>query len=193
MLGAHGVVGVRLEQKSYEWGARLLDFVAIGTAVRVPGVPELPQPFLSDLSGQETFALLQAGYVPISLAIGCCAYYVATTWDEERMMRGSWGWGAWANQEMGHFTQGIYRARHAAMGAVAAQGHEMHADGIVGADVRLQTHEIRASRPNPYSNGEYEMIEDRVFEFTAVGTAISAIGRSHEPPSAALIIDLGAS
>jgi len=190
LLGAHGVVGVRLEQKAYEWGSHLLDFMAIGTAVRFSGIPPLDRPFLSDLSGQETLTLLHAGYVPAGMALGVCAYYVVTTWDDDRMMRGWRSWGGWSNQEMGHWTAGIYNARHGAMRAMSAGAQALRADGIVGSNVRLRTHEVRATRYNNYS-GESESIEDHVFEFTAIGTAVAEIGRGHTPVQADLVLDLG--
>ena len=74
LLGATGIVGVRLERKAYEWGASLLEFAAIGTAIReydvpapdgsrargeTPSVPTLP--FVSALSGEDFWMLRQAG------------------------------------------------------------------------------------------------------------------------------------
>ena len=32
-LGASGVVGVRLEEKSHQWGSHTIEFLALGTAV----------------------------------------------------------------------------------------------------------------------------------------------------------------
>src|SRR5215831_12560317 len=106
-LGAHGVIGVRLEHKEYEWGANLLEFAAIGTAIRLRNWSgALPQPFTSDLSGQEFLKVLQVGYVPVTLAMGCVAYYIYTTWNDEYAKR------SWVNQEITSYTQGVYRARH---------------------------------------------------------------------------------
>src|ERR1019366_7749471 len=74
LLGATGGVGVRLERKQYEWGARLLEFSAIGTAIREADIPpkelENVAPFVSDLSGQEFWMLRQAGYRPVGFALG---------------------------------------------------------------------------------------------------------------------------
>src|SRR2546421_3043149 len=147
-LGAHGVVGVRLEHKAYEWGSNLLDFTAIGTAVRLPGAAPLPRPFLSDLSGQETLTLLRTGYVPVGVAVGCCAYYVVTTLADEWQQRG------WYNNEMSRLTSAVYQARHIAMDRMAADGRAMGADGIVGSDVHLRAQEVPVTRQgfNPYRN-----------------------------------------
>jgi len=72
-LGADGVVGVRLDIGRYEWGANMAEFIAIGTAVkhREGKLHRAPngRPFTSDLSGQEFWTLLHAGYRPVGLAI----------------------------------------------------------------------------------------------------------------------------
>ena len=68
-LGGHGVVGVRLSRGSFPLGG--LEFTAIGTAVRAPGVADgRRQPFTSDLSGQDFARLIMTGWVPVGLALG---------------------------------------------------------------------------------------------------------------------------
>ena len=73
-LGADGVVGVRLDVSRYEWGGDLAEFIAIGTAVRHrEGVLHRApngRPFTSDLSGQDFYTLLSAGYRPLGLVMG---------------------------------------------------------------------------------------------------------------------------
>ena len=80
-LGADGVVGVRLDIGRYEWGADLAEFIAVGTAVkhRAGELHRAPsgRPFTSDLSGQDFWALLSAGYRPVGLVMGNCVYHVA--------------------------------------------------------------------------------------------------------------------
>ncbi len=190
LLGAHGVIGVKLEQKAYEWGGNLLDFIATGTAVRLSGAPPLARPFLSDLSGQEALVLLRAGYVPVDVAVGCGVYYIATTWDDEMMLHGWQTWGGWSNVEMSHFTAGIYQARRSAVAAMEMHAGGQGAEGVVGSNVTLRTHAVSVSRIRPWDGERVEM-EDHVFEFTAIGTAVAAIGHGHEPPEARLIVDLG--
>jgi uncharacterized protein YbjQ (UPF0145 family) len=44
-LGASGIVGVRLEEKSHQWGSHTIEFLAIGTAVtKTTGVVTLAKP-----------------------------------------------------------------------------------------------------------------------------------------------------
>ena len=73
-LDADGIVGVRLDVSRYEWGHDLAEFIAIGTAVRhSEGVLHRApngRPFTSDLSGQDFYTLLSAGYRPLGLVMG---------------------------------------------------------------------------------------------------------------------------
>ncbi len=39
ILGAHGVIGVRIQMGGYNWSARTVEFTAIGTAIRIPNQP----------------------------------------------------------------------------------------------------------------------------------------------------------
>lgn len=185
-LGAHGVIGVRLTHREYEWGTNLLEFTAIGTAVRLPGwTGQLPQPFTCDLSGEEFLKVLHAGYVPVTLAMGTVAYYIMTTlWTEMNLS-------SWYNQEIAPFTQAVYDARHLAMSRMKADGQRVHADGIVGSDMSIRVEEISATRPI-YRNGEYESetFEDHIIEILAFGTAIRAIGQGHEAVKPGLVLDL---
>jgi len=44
-LNATGIVGVRLEEKSHQWGSHTIEFLSIGTAVsKRSGDVELPRP-----------------------------------------------------------------------------------------------------------------------------------------------------
>ena len=172
-LGAHGVVGVRLEHKAYEWGANLLDFTAIGTAVHLPGAAPLKRLFLSDLSGQELLTLLRAGCVPVDIALGCCAYYVIT-WAKR-----------FQSSELPHFTEAVYQARHLALSRMASEARQVGAHGIVGSNLHLRVHEVGAGRFHDKS------IQDHVIEFAAVGTAVATIKGRHHAVDVPLVLDVG--
>jgi uncharacterized protein YbjQ (UPF0145 family) len=44
-LNANGIVGVRLEEKSHQWGSHTIEFLALGTAVtKRSGDITLPKP-----------------------------------------------------------------------------------------------------------------------------------------------------
>ena len=165
-LGADGVVGVRLEVGRHEWGGELAEFVAIGTAVKhsegeLHRAPN-GRPFTSDLSGQDFWTLLSAGYRPVGLVLGNCVYHVAhqgaRTWAS-RVAR---------NVEMPN------DARELAMARMQAEAEELEAEGIVGVDLHERSHGWGS----------------HVIEFLAIGTAIIPTKAEHEIPAPALILNL---
>src|SRR5690242_3976398 len=64
-LGADGIVAVRLKLNVHAWGANVIEFLAIGTAVKSEQGAAFRgaegRPFTSDLSGQDFWTLLNAG------------------------------------------------------------------------------------------------------------------------------------
>ena len=167
-LGAHGVVGVRLTTRSYEWGPNMIEFTAIGTAVRLRGAPPPQTPFLSDLSGEDFWTLVQAGYLPKGLAMGFCSYFVyssnkvyfSTFLGPQQYNQMS----SWWNQELTNFSQGVYQARHYAMQRLEQDLVRLDAQGVVG--VKVETHKrlIEGGDNQP---------THLVVDFFALGTAIA--------------------
>lgn len=162
-LGADGIVGVRLNVGFYEWGENLAEFVAIGTAVRsrdAAGTFRAPnnKPFTSDLSGQDFWTLLQAGYAPLGLVMGTCVYHVAHQgWRQAMRTFGQ-------NAEMPQFTQAIYEARELAMDRMQYEAMQLQAEGIVGMQISER----------PYYWGAH------VIEYFAIGNAVRALRADHE-------------
>jgi uncharacterized protein YbjQ (UPF0145 family) len=169
-LGADGVVAVRLAVNVHTWGTNVIEFVAIGTAVK----SELPgewrsaegRPFTSDLSGQDFWTLLQAGYRPLGFVMGNCVYAI--------------GQGAASGAdtaELTEATQALYDARELAMERMQVEAEALSAHGIVGVIVEESNHTWGPS----------------VLEFSALGTAVVAIRDDHhiEKPSLILTVNDG--
>ena len=124
-LGADGIVGVRLEMEFKEFGTDLAEFIAVGTAVKADepharggGVTwrnNRNQPFTSDLSGQDFWTLIQAGYAPLGMVMGTCVYHVA----HQRFWQAMGNIGQ--NVELPQFTQALYDARELAMSRMQAE------------------------------------------------------------------------
>ena len=154
LLGADGVVGVRLDVRLRDFGKNLLEFVAIGTAIAADEPGEwrtaAGKPFTSDLSGQDFWSLLQTGYAPRGLVLGNCVYFVG------RFAGVRYG----PTTELTGFTQGMYAAREAAMTRMEAEATALHAEGIVGVDIEESNHVWGA----------------HVIEFLAIGTAVRPLG-----------------
>ncbi|MFA7339967.1 MAG: heavy metal-binding domain-containing protein [Candidatus Obscuribacterales bacterium] len=172
-LGADGVVAVRLKVKHLGWGESLAEFVAIGTAVvandrSINWRAANNMPFTSDLSGQDFWTLLKAGYRPVGMVMGNCVYHVAhQTFGQFFKTVGQ-------NIEMVNFTQALYDARELAMERMQNEGVNLKADGIVGVDI----HE-----------GSYAW-SDHIIEFFSVGTAIIAMRADHHIPAPQLVLSV---
>jgi uncharacterized protein YbjQ (UPF0145 family) len=154
VLGADGVVGVRLDVGFYEWGRGTAEFIAIGTAVSAEdgGEWKTPQgkPFTSDLSGQDFWTLLQSGHAPIGLVLGTCVYHVA----HQSMFQAMGNIGQ--NKEMPNFTQALYEARELAMERMQDEARKVNAEGIVGVQIQEKSH----------------VWGSHTIEFFAMGTAV---------------------
>jgi uncharacterized protein YbjQ (UPF0145 family) len=154
VLGADGVVGVRIEVGGYDWAENLAEFIAVGTAVKAPEGEDHrtihQRPFTSDLSAQDFFKLYSIGYVPAELVLGNCVYHVAHRGLGQQMMQMG------VNTEMPNYTQALYEARELAMGRMQSEAESLGAVGIVGMDIIEKSHGWGTN----------------IIEFLAIGTAI---------------------
>lgn len=172
-LGADGIVGVRLEVTRHEWGESLAEFVAIGTAIRSRSGQHFRNahnmPFTSDLSGQDFWTLLRAGYRPVGMVMGNCVYHVS------RQGIGQWMNRMGRNVEMTNYTQALYDARELSMERMQSEAVALQAQGVVGAQIVERNHGWGS----------------HVIEFFAVGTAVISISDDHEiaTPSLALLLN----
>jgi uncharacterized protein YbjQ (UPF0145 family) len=171
-LGADGVVAVRLDVSRRDWGGDLAEFVAIGTAVRhregklhraANG-----RPFTSDLSGQDFYTLLSAGYRPLGLVMGTCVYHVA------HQGMGGWLKRVGRNAEMPNFTQALYDARELAMERMQAEAEGLEAEGIVGVSLTEGNHGWSS----------------HVLEYFSVGTAVTPTSDDHRIAPPSLVLNL---
>lgn len=181
LLKAHGVIGVRFSRREYEWGQNLLEYTAIGTAIKLPNTPLPSQPFLSDLSGQEFWTLLQAGYKPAGIAVGFCSYYIALGSNYAGQLRSYWYGAAAYNQEIQPFTQGFYTARHLAISRMESMARSFNASGIVGMhiDTNREVYDYERERGELQPKLYYM---DLKVDFSVVGTAITSISKDHVIP-----------
>lgn len=166
LLGAHGVIGVRLIRKSHEWGENLIEFTAQGTAVALADSPVPEHPFVCALSGQDFYALRSGGFFPVGFAFGTCTYYhVASYLTQWAGQGGFFGGGAMQNMELTDYTQAAYIARHAATSRLTDEARQVRAEGIVGMTIQdnIRIQEVEVNK---------QQRRDLVVEFAAYGTAI---------------------
>jgi uncharacterized protein YbjQ (UPF0145 family) len=176
-LGADGIVGVRLEIEFKEFGSDLAEFIAVGTAVSAdePQTPDgqswrnnRDQPFTSDLSGQDFWTLIQAGYAPLGMVMGTCVYHVA----HQRFWQAMGNIGQ--NVELPQFTEALYDARELAMSRMQAEAEQLAAEGIVGEQFLSMGHRW-GGHPT---------------EFFAIGTAVRPLRADHVIAKPQLVLPL---
>jgi len=177
-LGADGIVAVRLDVEMKEFGSDIAEFMAIGTAVKAePGAGgggvsnwrnNKRQPFTSDLSGQDFWTLIRAGYAPLGMVMGTCVYHIA----HQRL--GQMFRNAGQNVELPQFTQGMYDARELAMERMQQEAEQVGAQGIVGVDIEEKSH----------------VWGSHTIEFLAIGTAVRPLREDHQVPPPAMVFSL---
>ncbi len=171
-LGADGIVGVRLDIEFKEFGSDLAEFIAVGTAVTAdtPGTwrNDHGLPFTSDLSGQDFWTLVQAGYAPLGMVMGSCVYHVAHQRGFSALSN------VGRNVEIPQFTEALYDARELAMSRMQAEAEELHAEGIVGVQL--------LSLPHKWGG--------HTTEFFAIGTAVRPLRADHVIAKPQLVLPL---
>jgi uncharacterized protein YbjQ (UPF0145 family) len=173
VLGADGVVGVRLEVGQQMLSLGMAEFTAVGTAVRAlerdrdyrkPN----GRPFTSDLTGQQFWTLLRTRCRPVELAMGNCVYHVGRR--GMRQVMAQFG----KNVEMPNYTQALYTARELALERMQTEAERVQANGIVGVEVQQSS----------YGWGTH------VIEFFAIGTAVIREGNPPPAPDPGLVLAL---
>lgn len=151
-LGADGIVGVDLTLVMYAGGQEVMEFLAVGTAVKGDGSLRAPggRPFSSKLSGVDFYKLVSSGFVPTSLVLGCCVYHVAHQSAMQSLRQ------VGLNVEMPLYTQAVYEARELAMKRMQDEGRRSGGTGMVGVSLTHANH----------------VWGEHAIEFLAVGTAV---------------------
>jgi uncharacterized protein YbjQ (UPF0145 family) len=181
-LGAHAVVGVELTTGRHDWAAGAIEYIAVGTAVRIEGEEPVQRPILTDLSGQDYWKLRQAGYRPLGVVGASSVYYIVSGWQQSRMQGMFSGW---ANQELPDFTQGVYDVREATLGRVSAEAQRQGAAGMVGVSIVHAVEEREAGAGGTQRT-------DLIVTMHVLGTSIAERGETAEELSPAPQIDLSA-
>jgi len=169
-VGADAVIGARLKERMITMGARgkggddggeVLEFTVVGTAVRAPWITHAPgHPIVTDLSGQDLWALAQDGYEPCGFLFEFCQYHV---WH---VMSGFSGTGDLVNA-----SSGIDTARSIVARKVYEQAIYFQAEFVVGSDISLDVKEV----PCGYRDCELNDLDIRLSWF---GTGIRRIPKA---------------
>jgi len=163
LVRADAVVGVRLTVGTHDWASGAVEYVAVGTAVRLDGAEQSERPALTDLSGQDYWKLWHAGYQPIGVVGATTVHYIVPGWATQQAQSGMYA--SWANQELQDFTRGVYDARETALGRMSAEAQQHDAAGVVGVSL---VHHIEQREAGAGSGRR-----DLVITFHVLGTAIA--------------------
>lgn len=211
-LGADGIVAVRLTVNLHAWGANVIEFMAIGTAVKaeVAGAWRAPddKPFTSDLSGQDFWTLLHAGYRPLGFVMGNCVYYIgqpmpmpgygqpAQGYPQQAAMQGY----PQQMQAYGQPVQGYYGQPVQGYPQQAPmQNMELTAPTQALYDAReLAMERMQAEAEALHAHGIVGVTVEEsnhtwgptILEFSAVGTAVIAIRDDHHIPQPTLVLSV---
>lgn len=142
LVGADAVVGVHLRDRMITMGSRgkggddggeVLEFTVVGTAVRAPWITHPPgHPIITDLSGQDLWALQQDGFEPCGFLFEFCRYHV---WHVTQ------GAGI-GSQELGAASDAVEKARSIAARKLTTQAAKHQAEFVVGSEVSFRVKEV---------------------------------------------------
>ena len=159
-----------LGRASYSLGANTTEFIAIGTAVRrCDGASwrnAKGMPFQSDLSGQDFWLLVRAGYRPVGFVMGNCVYYIPP-----RLLKAA----ATDSRELSEYTHALYDARELAIERLQDEAEAIGATGVVGVTVAEEQHSWRTQ---PWNVGNAALQTGEVIELFVIGTAVVPTGEA---------------
>ncbi|HEY1954430.1 MAG TPA: heavy metal-binding domain-containing protein [Polyangiaceae bacterium] len=167
LVGADAVIGAQLRDRMITMGARgkggddggeVIEFTVVGTAIRAPFLTHPPgQPIVTDLSGQDLWALVQDGFEPCGFLFDYCKYH---GWH---MTQGIGGLGEVASAE-----KVVTDARKATVARLHQQADAMGAEFVVGSEVSIEVREV----PCGFAGCELDDLDVQVSWF---GTGIRRI------------------
>ncbi len=174
LAGAHGVIGIEMNVKSFLGEPGNVELVVFGTAVRETTLAPSRGlgPRMCALSGQDVDKLRRIGAATLGVIGHTSVVCVALSMQANQMM-GSW----WGNQEMTEVTQGVYAARRLVMDETRRQASEVGANDMV---ISTLTHTIDHHEYEGYGYRQHFFI----VSMHVLGTAIR-LG-AHEPHPAPL-------
>ena len=144
-VGAQGVIGVvDISRPLADMG--VLEFHAMGTAVRVKGVPTSPNApiWTTYLAGQRLAKLIEAGFMPISIVAALSSVRVWAYCITEYLTEGG-AYSSWGSQLAGGEIEQTAKAHMAARQVVREHvRNQLGSDILQGADLTTRQHEVGA-------------------------------------------------
>lgn len=149
-VDADVVAGIRLLDTELELPTDSIAYSVVGTAMRssqlrkIAEVNAISRPIVTTLSGQDLSKLLRHGYVPLGVVADTKVMFAALSMGTLSAMRYIYAGGG--NFEIPEFTQCYYESMSAVKRAVAAQGNQMGAVGLVGSNLKVRARGLSISQ-----------------------------------------------
>jgi uncharacterized protein YbjQ (UPF0145 family) len=161
-LRAHGVVGVRFSFMRHEWSENCVEVQVTGTAV-LTSSSRTASPWMSDLPGQEWWALKQAGYEASGLVYAHCAWFAATTAADQKIESTS------ENTEFKHLSDALKQSRNIANRRIQEMARKLGAHGVVGVHLsrRVEEFELESEYDRAAASRKHHLIM-----LSLIGTAV---------------------
>jgi uncharacterized protein YbjQ (UPF0145 family) len=169
------VVGVRLSErlitsgshgKGGDDGGEVIEFTVVGTAIRAPWITHPPGiPIVTDLNGQDLWALAKDGFEPCGFLFDFCRYHV---WHV--MKQGNWASGG----EVTSARDAVDAARDIVAKKIKEQAKKFGAEFVVGSDIKVEVNEV----PCGYAGCQ---LNDMDVDLSWFGTGVRRIP-DFEPP-----------
>ena len=173
LLRAHAVIDTRFVSRSHAWADDLIEYTAIGTAVRFQTDAPPPRPALTLLRADEYSKLHHAGYAPLGIAMGNCFWYDPHA-DCARD-------GSFYSCELPKHTLAAEQSR-----ALAVARFRASAQRFAGATGVLGVRVVRYLYSHEDEHGHCRLHADLMI----MGTAVTRKPGNHEPPRPLLVVDL---
>lgn len=174
LMGAHAVVSVRLEQKHHSLETNQIEYTAFGTAVRLADQPLPKHPTICTVSVSDFVKCLQAGAVPVGLAMGIGVYYKYTDQYD------NWSNQSWYNQELPSFTEATQLAKQMAVQNMREEVRQAGGTGVLAHSSTLEVYPFKVVRNNNFS-GQSDEREDHLLEFVSMGSIIASTNTFKSP------------
>ena len=191
LIGADAVIGVRLGERLITVGAHgkggddgdeVIEFTVVGTAIRAPWIVHPPgQPVITDLTGQDFWALAREGWEPCGFLFDFCRYHVWHVMKDDAWTPGG---------EITAADDAVETARGIVNQRIYTQASRFEAEMVVGSDLKVTAKEVPCGYEGCHLN-------DLDVDVSWFGTAIRRIPdwkQSHEalvPPLVLGMIKLG--
>jgi len=145
------VVGVHLHRSDHDLGHGTIEYVVMGTAIRVPGSTGSDHPVLTDLSVQDYWRLQQAGHEPISF-LGATSVMFASPPSVTRRRRQRT---LWRNRELDELSEAFRLARESVRRQIAGQVADAGAAGAVGVELSHAVHREKLGLASSLQSAPY--------------------------------------